>query len=167
MADEKNLSKRKRARLKHHDYSAEREYYLTICTHNRSPIFSRKESCTVGLKAIKHTCPECQIYLIAYCIMPDHIHLLVLPTGDISVSEFVRRFKARTACKLRKQGKLVEVWQRGFFDHIVRKDKHVNEIARYILLNPVRKGLVEYFDEYPFSGDSLNIKEEAQKTRVG
>ena len=158
MTDKKELPYRRRNRLKFHNYSEHREYYITFCTHKRKRIFSSHSVSNIAITNAKQTCLECQIDLIAYCIMPDHIHLLLMPAGEASVSEFARRYKARVTQELRKLNLSGDIWQRSFFDHVVRKDKHVNEIARYILLNPVRRGIVDHIDEYPYSGDSLDIK---------
>ncbi len=88
--------------------------------------------------------------LFAYCLMPDHLHLLVAPKNSkTSVSEFVRHFKSRTAFVFKAQGG-GQLWQRGFYDHIVRKSEDLQTVANYIVYNPVRKGLVESVDKYPY-----------------
>jgi len=85
--------------------------------------------------------------------MPDHLHLLVQPPGDgTTISRFVQGLKsvsARLYWKLEGTGKL---WQRGFYDHILREDEDPTTVEEYILHNPLRKGLVESAEKYPFSG---------------
>ena len=44
------------------------------------------------------------------------------------------------------------LWQKSFYDHVVRKEENLNSVAEYIFNNPVRKGMVENYDDYPFLG---------------
>jgi len=93
------------------------------------------------------------IAIYAYCLMPDHLHLLISPLErGVNVSKFIGAFKSKTtkiAWKYELKGKL---WQQRFYDHIVRKVESLKETCEYILNNPVRKGLVENRGDYEFSG---------------
>ena len=84
--------------------------------------------------------------------MPDHLHMLLNPAeSNLTVSKFIQMFKSQTGFYHRKEhGGLL--WQRGFYDHIVRKNEDLVKIAEYILSNPVRKDLVEKTEDYPYSG---------------
>ncbi len=91
--------------------------------------------------------------------MPDHLHVLL--QGDkpnASLPDFVRNFKQRSAYAFRQHAG-DPPWQRSYYDHVLRKDENIREIARYIFENPVRKGLIGDFREFPFSGppESLNL----------
>jgi REP element-mobilizing transposase RayT len=85
--------------------------------------------------------------------MPDHLHLLVrLAPTDATLGEIIgafKRFTTRQSWKLGYEGAL---WQSRYYDHILRRSEHGEKVARYILANPVRKGLVETGGEYPYSG---------------
>ncbi len=88
----------------------------------------------------------------AYCFMPDHLHLLVQGTMlRVSLPQFVREFKQRTSFAFRHQHRR-PLWQRSYYDHVLRDDEDVLTVARYIFENPLRKGLVQEFRGYPFSG---------------
>ena len=95
------------------------------------------------------------IALLAYCLMPDHMHLLVQPEDGVDVVAFVRRVKSRTTRIYWSEGEAGRLWQRGFYDHVLRGDEDVLHTARYVLANPVRAGLVSEPTEYPFSGSLL------------
>ena len=93
--------------------------------------------------------------LLAYCLMRDHAHLLVeAATERADVRRFAKTSKQRSgaAHALRCGGRL---WQEGYHDRILRKDEEVQEIARYILENPVRAGLVRAPTEYPYLGSEV------------
>ena len=64
---------------------------------------------------------------------------------------FIKAYKQKTGYWLAKN-QINAAWQTGFFDHIIRKEEGLVHVARYILHNPVRKGLVEYWQDYPFKG---------------
>ncbi len=89
--------------------------------------------------------------IIAYCFMPDHIHILTSGDERINLIKFVKQFKQITGYNFKKAtGR--RLWQKSFYDHVVRKDENLNSIAEYIFNNPVRKGIVEDYDDYPFLG---------------
>lgn len=94
---------------------------------------------------------DCALY--AYCLMPDHLHLLVAPRCDgASVLVMLRRFKGistRVAWSVGARGRL---WQPRCYDRVLRRDEAVERVAQYILDNPVRRGFVTSPDEYPWCG---------------
>ena len=47
------------------------------------------------------------------------------------------------------------LWQKGYHDHVLRREEHIGAVARYIFANPVRAGLVEAIEDYPYSGGIL------------
>jgi putative transposase len=83
--------------------------------------------------------------------MPDHLHVLVQgdrPSADLL--SFVKTFKHKTTFHFRaKTGKTL--WQMSFFDHLLRTAEDLSETVEYILLNPVRAGLVRRRHDYPYS----------------
>jgi putative transposase len=85
--------------------------------------------------------------ILTYCIMPDHIHLLLsLLHRGRSLSAWVGDLK-------RWMGRELTIhWQPGFYEHIVRKQEDVHAIANYILANPVRAGLAESWRKYGLCG---------------
>ncbi|MDO8689248.1 MAG: transposase [Dehalococcoidia bacterium] len=90
---------------------------------------------------------------IASCLMPDHLHLALSPIpgrGDIPhLLQGFKSYTTRLAWKHELQGVL---WQRRYYDHVARREKDAAAICRYILENPVRKGLVTDAAAWPYSG---------------
>jgi REP element-mobilizing transposase RayT len=92
--------------------------------------------------------------------MPDHVHLLVEGVADESnLQEFMRVWKQRTAF-VAKRDRGIVLWQRGYYEHILRSDESVEQKARYILENPVRAGLVESPGDYPWIGSFVTTVED-------
>ena len=81
--------------------------------------------------------------------MPDHLHWLLVLENE-NLSELIRLFKGVSSqllnMKLQRQGTF---WQRGFYDHEIRKEEDLRTAARYIVGNPLRAGLVEAMGDYP------------------
>ena len=93
-----------------------------------------------------------RINIYAWCIMPDHIHLL-LHGNDIV--DFVRLFKGKMTPKARSIEPGRRLWQRSFFDHALRKEEALADVSCYIWENPVRAGIVVKPDEYLWSGSEV------------
>jgi REP-associated tyrosine transposase len=139
-------------RLKTFDYLGFYRYFLTICVYERTRIFTEDQSVSVVLMELSRTANDQQFRVIAYCFMPDHVHMLVEgnhPAADFR--EFVRIFKQRSSFVWkRRNGRAL--WQRSYFEHVLRDDEDTIGVARYILENPVRGNLVQRPDDYPYIG---------------
>jgi len=94
---------------------------------------------------------HCAVY--TYCLMPDHLHYLVGPVQEgVSVLVFSDQFKGKTTNRSWQHGWRGKLWQPRSYDHIVRVEEDLRQIAEYILNNPVRKGLVDHAEDWPWSG---------------
>lgn len=94
---------------------------------------------------------SCSIH--AYCLMPDHLHYLLSPQRDgCSVLAFTQQFKGKTTNQSWSLGWQGRLWQPRSYDHILRSDEDWKHVAEYIVMNPVRKGLVSDWAEWKWSG---------------
>jgi putative transposase len=93
----------------------------------------------------------------AYCLMPDHVHLLLGVSQAASLGKLVGAWKSRCYQIRRRRGHNTRFWQRSFYDHGLRIDEDLNTAALYIVHNPVRAHLVQDFHDYPLCG-SLEFK---------
>ena len=146
------LLKRKWVRLRDFDYSQAVPCSVTVCAMGRRAIFVRPDVNGVVIDCLQHEAERLGFRLIAYCLMPDHLHLLVIPPGaGKDVSAFVGAFKSRSTRLLWAKGLEGRVWQASFYDHLLRKDEDIEAVANYIVANPVRKGIASGPEAYPFS----------------
>lgn len=84
--------------------------------------------------------------------MPDHVHLLVQgKTGDADLKKFVTGFKQKSGYEFKRKYHR-NLWHVSFYDPVLRKEENVLETIKYILNNPVRKGLVDDYKKYRLSG---------------
>jgi putative transposase len=87
---------------------------------------------------------------IAWVIMPDHVHWLFQLGDGPSLSGVIKRLEARSAVRI--NGMLNHrgsIWQRGLYDHAIRHEEDLRAVARYIVANPLRAGLVQHIGDYP------------------
>ncbi len=125
-----------------------RIYLITTVTRNRQPLFHDLFVGRLLTRVLANA--QADANTLAYVIMPDHLHWLMQLTGDRTLSEVVHQIKSVSAHRinhhLQDSG---PVWQRGFHDHAVRRDEDIRKLARYVIANPLRAGLVENISEYP------------------
>ena len=134
------------------DYRGLHRYSLTFCTNNRSRLFTSTDVITLVLAQISRAASENQFAITAYCFMPDRLHLLVEGRSDGSdCKQFVARAKQYSGFHYSKVSYHV-LWQRYGFEHVLRDEELSIVVARYILENPIRAGLVERVEAYPFAG---------------
>ena len=92
-------------------------------------------------------------------IMPDHLHLVIIPRGGIRASFIMQELKKGSARLInRSMGRKGKLWMDEYYDYVVRNEADLVEKIRYIHYNPVKEGLVENEEEYSFS--SANPKYE-------
>ena len=150
----KQFPKRKNIRLKDFDYSRPNYvYFITICAAKSQKTFLNKIRANSIVDSLDFLRNKKNILIFAYCLMPDHLHLLIsLPEKLESLSKIIKDFKSYTTKTYREQTNRNRLWQRRFYDHIVRKQEDLTQICEYILNNPVRKGLIEDSKDYEYSG---------------
>jgi putative transposase len=141
----------KSIRLPKQHYLGRRCYFLTLCAPDRIPYFRSARAARWLLESLQQIAAQQSFTLNAYCLMPDHLHVLLQgdsPTSDLLC--FVKMFKHKTTFYFRlKAGKTL--WQISFFDHVLRTAEDLSKTTEYILLNPVRAGLVQRAEDYPYS----------------
>lgn len=81
---------------------------------------------------------------LCFVLMPDHLHWLFVLDNRLTLSTAVGQFKSHSARRLGGP-----TWQPGFHDHAMRREENLVVLARYIVANPLRAGLVEHIGDYP------------------
>jgi putative transposase len=92
-----------------------------------------------------------------YVVMPDHLHFFCAQGGagpPSSVSQFVGQFKQWTSKRIAAcLGAGQPIWQREFFDHLLRSNESYEAKCTYVRDNPVRAGLVTRWEDWPYAGE--------------
>ena len=120
-----------------------RIYHVTTTTINRTPIFTDLKSARALIR-ILHSIPPAHANTLACVVMPDHLLWLVQLGEQQSLSKLVQSVKSISAHEIGQP-----IWQQGFYDHALRKDEDIQSVARYIIANPLRAGLVQHIGDYP------------------
>lgn len=132
-------------RLRHGRHSQPQQIYLvTAVTHLRQPFFQDFVCARQLVGVLRQAQMRQQASTLAYVVMPDHLHWLMQLGEGQALSACVQRIKSLSAHDA--PGRL---WQKGFHDHAVRNEEDLPALARYIVSNPVRAGLVTRTGLYP------------------
>ena len=136
--------RRKEHRLKFYNYSTSNYYFITINTYKKQNIFGRIENDTMLYndlgKKLQEVCNnvynDIKVKMICFQIMPNHIHFIIelIKDGGIKLSNAISYFKS-TATKTVGVKKL---WDRGYYDRVIRDEKEFVNVYNYILNNPYR-----------------------------
>ena len=148
---------RKKIRLPAASYIGLRRYFLTFCSFERRKCFLHEDFNQYFVGTLREQAVAHQFSVPAYCLMPDHVHLLVEAlTVSSNLAPFVKAFKQVTGFEFgrRTGGRL---WQRYYYDHVLRPKDDLDGVAWYIWLNPVRAGLCAEAREYHFLGSLTGL----------
>ena len=147
-------------RLRGFAYLGPHRYSLTFCAHDRQSLFDNHELACCVRQQILRSATEDGYVVTVYCIMPDHMHLLVEGSDESAkLSDFVKRAKQYSGF----HGKNLiggPVWQTGFFERVLRENDDTRALVAYILDNPVRAHLVARVQDYPHIGPGVWTLEE-------
>ncbi|MEE0945799.1 MAG: transposase [Acutalibacteraceae bacterium] len=165
---ENKYPKRKIIRLQEFDYNSNGSYFVTICTKDKKALFTLNDNNDIATNLIKDAFEEIiNKYSNAECpvlvVMPNHLHAIINICGDEeradnksapTISDIIRAFKRRSTVKYIekvKQGVLPhfdkQIWQRSFYDHVIRNQNDYFEIYKYITENPLKWELDKLYIE--------------------
>lgn len=137
-------------RLRRGRYSEQnRIYLLTTNTLNREPIFLDWRVGRQVVEQFRRAQEQGLAESLAWVVMPDHFHwLLTLQQG--SLDELMCRTKSLSSRAINQAiGRTGSRWQQGYHDHALRHDEDIKHVARYVIANPLRAGLVKRVGDYP------------------
>ena len=144
-------------------------YFFTVVTHNRKKIFSKVDNVELLRQAFKKIIKKHPFRIEAFVLLPDHLHCIwTLPDHDSDFSTRWRMIKSHfsrkctivgwveernptkaNASRLKKKEK--PIWQRRFWEHLIRNDEDLKRHIEYIHFNPVKHNLVKAPKDWQFS----------------
>ena len=125
-----------------------RVYHVTTVVAGRRPVFRDLRLGRIVVREMMRLKAEGAVESFAFVVMPDHLHWLMVLHGDLALPEVMQRLKGRSARILAHQTGYRPFWQRAYYDHSVRREEDLRAIARYIVADPLRSGLVERVGDY-------------------
>ncbi|MNP17154.1 Transposase IS200 like protein [compost metagenome] len=137
-------------RLRTGRFSAPGQIYLvTTVVQNRDPVFRDFMQGRLVVDALKKAQEEELVLSLAWVVMPDHLHWL-FELKNNTLTCIMARTKSRITLALnRSLERDGSLWQHGFHDRAIRRDEDLPAVARHIVANPLRAGLVEKIGDYP------------------
>jgi len=138
--------------LANFNYRGAYRYFLTWCCFERQALFGDAQVVAGATTQILRAREPSGIEVVAYCFMPDHVHLLVEGVRPDADGRRFFKLARQYAGYAHSTAHSARLWQRYGYEHVVRSDQTSRAVTRYILENPVRAGLVKSVDEWPGSG---------------
>lgn len=147
-------------RLPPESYRGMQIVHFTACVQHMQPFFVNKSVFTKAEHLLIEQLPRFHVDAEVYLFMPDHCHILLRGNEETSdVLQCMYMFKQQTGYWLYKEYPQIH-WQKDFYDRVLRREEDAGTAVEYILNNPVRKGLVEDWKDYPFKGPTIHNFEE-------
>lgn len=149
------IIREKKHRLNPDVYIGERPIAFTICTKDRATIFTNHKIFKLFEEILIKELTSFNCCSFVHLFMPDHAHFVL--GGNDSNSEVKKcldMFKQKTGFYIAKNLKNIR-WQKDYYDHILKNEENLEVHVKYILNNPVRAGLVDYWKNYPYKGSTV------------
>jgi putative transposase len=133
-------------------------HHITQRGNRRQQTFFREQDYEIYLQLLSEWCKKCQVQIWAYCLMPNHVHLILVPEVDcglaLAVSETHRRYTRHVNFREGWRGHL---WQ-GRFGSYPLDDIYLMAAVRYVELNPVKAGIAAKPEDYRWSSAASHVK---------
>jgi len=130
-------------------------YMVTTVTDQRQPVFLDFTLGRMVVQALSRQQIQGTVQSLAFVVMPDHLHWLFLLQNDASLAKVMQSVKGSASYEIqnirRGRGEICvnqPLWQDGYHDHALRREENLQQLARYIVANPLRAGLVDKIGDY-------------------
>jgi REP element-mobilizing transposase RayT len=131
-------------------------FFVTFCTHERRKLLATDAVHAAFVAFPSQANSRHNLAVGRYVIMPDHVHFFVRRPDDLQLGRWVGMLKQALAKHIALAG-TSPIWQRGFFDHVLRNDESYAQKWNYVRENPVRAGLVTNAEDWPYFGEIVLI----------
>lgn len=121
------------------------DYFITVCVAGRKPVFDDFSVARQLVNVFRLVEQDGRLMFKCWVVMPDHFHLLVTLVDNSSLATAIGFLKSTATRRM----PVSLGWQNGFYERCLRTDDDRLRIARYIVMNPVRAGLVNSVRDYP------------------
>ena len=135
-------------------------YFITTVALNRVKAFNDQGFAQFAIDVLIEIAKKLGFQISAYVVMPDHVHFVA--TAEVEgadLERLVKDWKQKTGYEWRKKHKH-KLWQKGYFDRVLRAEEHTLSVCRYVVENPVRAKIVAHPIEYALCGSTQYTIEE-------
>ena len=135
-------------------------HHVTQRGNRRQTTFFNQQDYRYYLSVMAKWCRHHQVEVWAYCLMPNHVHLVIVPSSEDSLARAVGEAHRRYALKVnQREGWRGHLWQERFASFVMDQT-HLLAAVRYVELNPVRAGLVDRPEDYKWSSACAHLMRE-------
>ena len=129
-----------------------RTFFITAVTWQRRPIFRAEPFANLFLDTLQRYRTQSKFFIHEFVLMPDHFHILLTPATDVSLEKSVQLIKGGFSFRVKKElDSNLEVWEKGYTEHLVKDATDYERHVNYIRENPIRARLAETASDYPYS----------------
>ena len=140
----------------HPDASGE-PYFVTFATYRRRQLFRDGVAAQLFLDTLFALRIELRFLLLAHAVMPDHVHLVIVPHQDVGLGKRMQHIKGRFArMHNAKMGSSGHLWQSRYYETAVRDEAALTRRVKYVEDNPVEAGLVATPEAYAYSSAAVD-----------
>ncbi|MFQ5806835.1 MAG: transposase [Phycisphaerae bacterium] len=144
-------------RLPEFDYAGDAKIHITICAARGAP-FRDTRVAQMICTSVEKSCELRGYRLFGYCLMPEHLHVLLSPVGSgVPLGDWLQSFKGYTTSQYMRWGARPPLWQRSGHDHVCRVDETAEKVLTYIVNNPVRTELVQCWRDWRWTRAFIEI----------
>src|SRR3989338_5728109 len=120
--------------------------------NNRQAVFFADNDRSLYLDLLEKHSGECACKINAYCLMPNHVHMVLIPKYADSLAKTMQKISMRYAQYInRKYHRTGRLWECRYYSSIVQKDVYLWAVCRYVERNPVRARMINLPDEFTWS----------------
>ena len=129
-----------------------RTNFVTSATWNRKSILQSHRLCDLLMDLLRENRAKKRFEIHEFVFMPDHVHFILTPAPVVSLEKAIQFIKGGFSYRAKKELNLPgEIWQKGYNEHRIKDADEYAQHVEYIWMNPVKAGLVERPDDYPYS----------------
>jgi len=132
-------------------------YFVTFCTHERQRFLATHEVHSAFVLFAERAEFHFNVAVGLYVIMPDHVHLFVRGDCNFRLGPWIGALKQALARAVRLPRERGQIWEEGFFDHVLRSNESYSQKWNYVRENPVRAGLVKSATDWAYQGEIVYI----------
>jgi len=134
-------------------YTHDPLYFITCCTYRRRVLLANHRVHAAFLEFGQRAEKDLGVAVGRYVILPDHLHFFVAIPANVTLGDWVGTLKRVVGKTVERADSRDPIWQRGFFDHLLRTAESYSQKWNYVRENPVRARLVESADAWPYAGE--------------
>lgn len=130
-------------------------YHTISTTRGRRPVFKNPATAEILVDTLRFVGQSRKAFVLAYAVMPDHLHLVLVPHPTGTISEVMHSVKGYSAREINKLlGRRGALWQQSFYDRVIRNEEQLLQTVAYVESNPVTAGLAATPSDYRFCSAS-------------